>query len=97
MSDKTTRRGKNVLVKKRDDGSKFKIKFTDRGTAKEVVKGPGRRKSKIKIKVNKDSKIPHDLSKVKLNTDKSAVNVAKDIQGLTQLAKKRRLKKQKRG
>ena len=88
MSDRTTRKGKNILVKKQDDGTKVKIKFTDRGTAKEVVKGPGMRKSKIKINTNK--------GKVKLNTDKSAINIAKDIQDLSQLAKKRKLKKQKR-
>jgi hypothetical protein len=80
MSDKTTRRGRNVLVKKRDDGTKVKIKLTKRGVGKEVTKGP-EGKSKIKVKVDDKG-----AKKLKFNTTKTVPETIDTAGRLSQAA-----------
>lgn len=89
---KVTRSGKNVLVVKEPDGTKYKAKFRGR-VAKEKIVSPDGTENKTKIKLGKDGKV----KKIKYSGPRSTPDQIDTVGRLAKLAqdkqKKKKLKK----
>jgi hypothetical protein len=89
---KVARSGKNVLVVKETDGTKYKSKFRGR-VAKEKIIDPDGTTNKTKIKLGKDGKV----KKIKYSGPRSHADQIDVVGGLAKLAqdKQKREKRQK--